>query len=210
MVSLTRNNSSSREQLYNFMNFQRKSLNKIAYKPYLYHIKRRILPVRRLASQLARCGKVFRFERILLRSFVLTLRASFIPNYQLKSHLFSYDFLFHSSFLLLRELSGESSMPDYVLFWRLLEVDPMFKAVLIKRKKKKPKSTLYFMPAEQRIYVTFRWAASYLRMRNASLKKSNGLARGFQHLLFSEKHCYPLTSLKLETYRLFMIQEQNS
>ena len=199
----------SRDQLYGLLDFHRGGLKKISYTPRLYHLHRRFLPVKRLSAQLGRGGKMLKIEKQLFKFFVLTMRASFLLYRSKSLSKYSYDFTFHNSFLSLRGLSGEALIPHYILLWKLLEVEPLFKISLFKYRRRAPKPRYTFLSPNKRIFVTFRWAAAYLRMRNRSLKKSISFFRAFQHIFFSEIHSYSLIKLKQESYRAFMLQEQN-
>lgn len=209
MFSILGPSIESREQLYNLANLRANALSKISYQPYLYYLKKRTSPVRCLSARLGKQGRVITFEKLIFKYFIATMRINFLLKDKSIHSDFLYDFLYHSSFLLLKNFSTDAFIPDFVLFNKLVSVDPVFKASLFKYSKTSPQTRIRFLHPSKRIYVAFRWAASYIRMRNFSLKKSPSFLHAVQHIFFSELHSYSLMRLKHNTYRAFMVQEQN-
>lgn len=138
------------------------------------------------------------------------MRWNFLQKKYLYDGIYKVDLFRSNSFMALFEFSTDALFIDYLLYWRLSEIEPLFKVVLKKYRKKEPTPELYFLFPQERIYTTYKWASAYVQMRNYSLKKSSVIVQAFKHLVFSEKHDSALRWVKIESYHLYMIQQQDS
>ena len=61
-------------QLNELAEFHKNCLKKLPYRSYLYHIPRRIRPVRRLSAHLCRNGRRVGVEKLFFKSFIWMMR----------------------------------------------------------------------------------------------------------------------------------------
>ena len=158
-------------QLNELAEFHKNCLKKLPYRSYLYHIPRRIRPVRRLSAHLCRNGRRVGVEKLFFKSFIWMMRWNFLQKKYLYDGVYKVDLFRSNSFMALFEFSTDALFIDYLLYWRLSEIEPLFKVVLKKYRKKEPTPELYFLFPQERIYTTYKWASAYVQMRNYSLKK---------------------------------------